>query len=74
MDFSEWVHYGVEQGWIGPIVCAIHDGVPTSLEEDYSFDTGEDPCIWITRVYDDAQTKLEVEANHAPSVWRNRGD
>jgi hypothetical protein len=74
IDFEEWLRQGVENGWAGPAVCYTHDGLPTTEAEDTEFEEN-DPCIHIIRLYDDAEQKKAVEANHSPSVWRasNRG-
>lgn len=69
-DWQLWFQYGVQQGWIGPIVCEIHDGLPTTREEDDEFFDGGDPCISIVRVYANKAEAQAVEANHSPSVWR----
>lgn len=68
--FERWLADGREAGWVGPIVCHTHDGVPTSEEEDIDWETG-DPCVSILRVYDSPATRAAVEANHPPSVWRS---
>jgi len=75
MDFEAWLQYGVTKGWCGAPVCEPHDGLPMSAEEETAYDTGEDPCIHIIRMYEDEDTKAGVEENHAASVWRasNRG-
>lgn len=66
MTLAEWLAAGLEAGWCGPGVCAIHDGVPmTAGEEDE-----DEPCVFIVRLYEDADIKQEVEANHSPSRWR----
>jgi hypothetical protein len=74
MDFEEWIRIGVENGWAGPPVCYTHDGLPTTVDEDEEFETG-DPCIHIVRLYEDTDEKSGVEENHSPSMWRasNRG-
>jgi hypothetical protein len=66
-DFQDWLEHGVEMGWVGPAVCAIHDGLPTTQEED---DEYEDRCVFVVRLYDSPDHKSAVEANHSPSVWR----
>lgn len=74
IDFEEWLRTGIEQGWCGPAVCFTHDGYPlTAKEEDAMYE--EDICIHGIRLYDNPEMKQEIEANHAPSVWRatNRG-
>jgi len=70
VSFDEWLAYGMEQNWAGPAVCATHDGTPSSEDEDAAWDEGEDPCQHIVRLYESPEVKAEVEANHAPSVWR----
>lgn len=69
MDFDTWLQDGITNGWVGPAVCYTHDGLPTSEAEDTEFEES-DPCIHILRLYDGPEIKLEVEANHAPSIWR----
>jgi hypothetical protein len=74
-DFEAWMSFGYENGWIGAPVCYTHDGLPTSNEEDASFEDGSDPCMHVLRLYDDLDHKTQVEENHSASVWRasNRG-
>ena len=70
MEHHEWIIYGMERGWIGPRVCAIHDGLPMTEEEESEFDEGYDPCILVYRIYDSLEEKEAVEYNHSPSEWR----
>ena len=62
--------YGMEKGWIGPQLCAVHDGLPMTEEEEEYMDEGFDPCVPIYRIYASEEEKLAIENNHAPSVWR----
>lgn len=71
MNFDEWLKLGVSNGWCGPAVCVIHDGLPTTANEDKALEMG-DPCIHVLRLYDEMATKEKVEENHAPSKWRQR--
>ena len=71
LDFDEWMAYGIKKGWCGPPVCYTHDGLPMSEQEDVEFGEGQDPCIYVVRMYDDIDTKKERENNHSPSQWRN---
>lgn len=75
MDFEAWLKRGYDQGWCGPPVCAMHDGVPTSEAEDNELMDGYDGCQHVLRLYESPEVKAAVEANHSPSVWRasNRG-
>ena len=69
MTITEWLKYGYEQGYVSPPVCYLHDGIPTSADEDTQLET-EDPCLTIIRIYDDADHKQAIETNHSPSQWR----
>ena len=68
--FEEWLQEGISLGFCGPAICEPHDGLPLSLEEELEFDTGNDPCIHVLRLYEDRDIKAAVESNHSPSVWR----
>lgn len=72
MDQSEWIEYGIKNGWCSPPVCSTHDGIPTTALEDEEFDD-TDPCIHIFRLYEDLDMKTAVEENYAPAVWRKHG-
>lgn len=69
MTFDEWLSIGFANGWVGAPICETHDGLPTSEAEDKEFEEG-DPCIHILRLYDTLEHRIEVEENHAPSIWR----
>jgi hypothetical protein len=71
LEFDEWMSYGIKKGWCGPPVCSTHDGLPMSEQEDAEFGEGQDPCIHVVRMYDDIDTKEEIENSHSPSQWRN---
>jgi len=71
LTFSEWMTYGIKQGWCGAPVCYTHDGLPMSNEEDVEFGEGQDPCMHIVRMYEDIEMKERIENNHSPSTWRN---
>lgn len=70
LTYDQWLNIGIEQGWCGPSVCSVHDGVPTTIFEDSEFDDGGEPCVFVIRLYEDAAMREAVEANHSPSVWR----
>ena len=71
LDYDEWMTYGIKKGWCGPPVCYTHDGLPMSEQEDVEFGEGQDPCIYIVRMYEDIDMKKEIESNHSPTQWRN---
>ena len=70
-SFDKWMAEGINRGFCGPPVCAVHDGNPTTEDEDAEmWDTGE-VCFHVVRMYPDVKTKIAVEENHPPSIWRN---
>lgn len=73
-DFEVWLAYGQQNNFIGPIVCALHDGIPTTSAEDEALFDDWEPCLPIMRVYRDIPEAKAVEANHSPSQWRDRAD
>jgi hypothetical protein len=69
--FREWLAEGIEAGFCGPIVCAAHDGIPTTSAEDEAiWESEEDICLPVMRAYDSVATRKAVEANHGPTSWR----
>lgn len=50
-EFDAWMAYGVEKGWCSRPVCATHDGVPDTEEEQAEWDEGYDPCQHILRLW-----------------------
>ena len=74
MTFNEWINIGIKAGYCGPAVCYTHDGLPLSKREDELMWDSAELCIGIVRLYDDRETKMQVEMNHSPSVWRITGD
>jgi hypothetical protein len=71
LTFGEWIKTGIENNWCGAPVCSTHDGIPMSNKEEEMWDEGSDPCVHVVRMYEDLETKIEVEEAHSPSKWRN---
>ena len=46
-----WLRFGIKRKWIAAPVCATHDGVPNTEEEDLEWDEGNDPCQVVLRVW-----------------------
>lgn len=44
-DFFEWIEEGVKRGWVSKPVCATHDGLPMTAEEEQDWDEGYDSCV-----------------------------
>jgi hypothetical protein len=70
-SFSDWMLFGIEQGWVGPDICLACDGEPMSAQEyDSGEETGQTDCFHVVRLYESFAVKAEIEAFHSPSVWR----
>jgi len=50
--FDEWLLVGIGKGWVSPVVCQTHDGVPMMPEEEEAWEDGWDPCIPVLRVWE----------------------
>ena len=70
VTFDEWLRIGLDAGFCGPTICWLHDGIPTSAYEDGMIDAGDDPCIHLIRLYQDAEHAAAITENHSPSTWR----
>lgn len=69
-DFDDWIKFGWDRGWCGPVVCYSHDGLPLTADEVDEWGEGFDPCLHVIRVYEDQEHRLAVEANDSPTRWR----
>lgn len=69
-DYLAWLRHGLLKKWISPPACYSHDGIGMLPEEDDAFENGDDPCIWLIRVYEDERMADDLEENHAPYGWR----
>ena len=49
-SFDQWMTEGINRGFCGPPVCVLHDGVPTTEEEDAALWDGEEPCHHVVRM------------------------
>ena len=61
MNLKEWLQYGVDHGWSSAMVCETHDGVPRTDDEEDGYQSGQDHCVHIVRIYLD--TDLDEELN-----------
>lgn len=52
-DFWHWVKHGERKGWITGPVCATHDGIPGTDEENEEWEEGHDPCQHVLRLWGD---------------------
>lgn len=70
MTFDEWLEIGMRSKWATPVVCATHDGIPTSTAEDSEIDEGFDPCLHVVRVCEPEH--WQDIYNNTPSMkWRH---
>lgn len=49
--FWTWLTTGIDAGWVSAPVCATHDGVPGTSDEDDEWDDGGDPCQHVVRLW-----------------------
>jgi hypothetical protein len=52
MQFEDWLEYGMKLGWCSNIVCATHDGLPGTPDEDFRWEEGDDPCVPAVRLWE----------------------
>jgi hypothetical protein len=52
MNIQEWIAYGIEQRFCSAVVCATHDGLPWTQQEEDDFNAGvlDDPCVYGVRI------------------------
>jgi hypothetical protein len=69
-DYLGWLRHGLAMGWVSPPSCFNHDGVGLTELEELDYEAGNDPCVWLMRVYDDDAMREELEERFAPYSWR----
>lgn len=53
-DFADWIHVGIENGWVTEPFCDTHNGDPyMSDEEAKEWDEGGDPCRGVIKIIDE---------------------
>lgn len=50
-EFYAWIKVGIDRKWISEPVCATHDGLPNTEDEEKEWEDGYDPCIPGLRVW-----------------------
>lgn len=50
-EFLDWLEIGVNRNWVSEPVCATHNGLPNTEEEEKEWDDGHDPCVPGLRVW-----------------------
>lgn len=51
IDFWNWQQYGERRGWVSDAVCATHDGIPGTPDENAEWEAGYDPCQHVLRLW-----------------------
>lgn len=51
VDAAAWLQAGVERGWCSKSVCATHDGLPNTPDEELEWEEGHDPCVPAVRLW-----------------------
>jgi hypothetical protein len=53
MDYFEWRDLGISKGWISEPFCDTHDAGFMTEEEEQAWEKGEDPCMFVFRIYEE---------------------
>jgi len=70
MDFDTWLEYGIDHKWCLYTTCETHDGVPLTVDEEFEFNEGHDPCVHVLRLFDsdeaweEGNTYMESNIRH----------
>lgn len=64
LGFDQWLEIGIRQGFCTPPICETHEGLPLSVSEEIDWESGDDPCIHIMRLYADKEQGNSVELNN----------
>jgi hypothetical protein len=61
-SLAQWLGFGRERGWISPIVCETHNGIPITEAEALAIDTDDEPCIFVMRFYTDPNQHAQIHS------------
>lgn len=53
IDYFEWRDLGISKGWISDPFCDTHDAGYMTEEEEEAWENGEDPCMFVFRIYEE---------------------
>jgi hypothetical protein len=53
ISYFEWRDLGIARGWISEPFCDTHDAGPITEEEEEAWENGEDPCMFVFRIYEE---------------------
>lgn len=58
MNYFEWRDLGIANKWISEPFCDTHDTGPMTEEEEKSWEDGQDPCMFVFRIWEE---NIEVD-------------
>jgi hypothetical protein len=50
-DIVDWLRTGAANGWCSPVQCQMHSHIAMTPAEWERYEAGEEPCVYIVRVY-----------------------
>jgi len=59
MDYFEWRDLGIANKWISEPFCDTHDAGFMTEEEEKEWESGNDPCMFVFRIWEDNIEKTE---------------
>ena len=61
MDYFEWRDLGIANKWISEPFCDTHDSGYMTEEEEQDWESGNDPCMFVFRIWEDNIEKKEEQ-------------
>jgi len=52
LNISEWLDYGIQNGFCSETACDTHDGVANTPEKEIEWEEGSDPCQHVVRLWE----------------------
>jgi hypothetical protein len=53
MNYFDWRDLGISKGWISEPFCDTHNAGPITDEEEQAWEDGQDPCMFVFRIYEE---------------------
>jgi hypothetical protein len=61
MDYFDWRDLGISKGWISEPFCDTHDAGYMTEEEEKEWEEGNDPCMFVFRIWEENIEKKEEQ-------------
>ena len=58
-DFSYWVNWGNNKGWITQPLCTTHDKIPYSVHEQQLLDDDDEVCCHVLKLNESAAMQMD---------------